>query len=187
MAIVMTALAKNNLTVDEFLDWALGQTGRFELFRGEIVAMSPETVGHARVKGTVYAAFLSALRKNRVQCHALPDGMTVRIDHETAFEPDALIYCGEQLSESAIEVPAPVIVVEVLSPSTRRIDVSLKLVGYFSLPSVMHYLIVDPKQTLIIHHARGSDGGILTHIIKDGMITLDPPGIELAAADIYGH
>ena len=182
----MTALAKNKLTVDEFLAWAMGQTGRFELFRGEVFAMSPETVGHSKIKGKVYSALVGALSRSQQNCHALPDGATVRIDNETAYEPDALVYCGKEISPSALEVPAPVIVVEVLSPSTRRIDVSLKLVGYFSLPSVMHYLIVDPTQTLIVHHARGSDGGILTHIIRGGTITLDPPGIELASTDIYG-
>jgi Uma2 family endonuclease len=42
--------------------------------------------------------------------------MTVRIDKETAHEPDALVYCGAKLSSNAVEVPSPVIVVEVLSP-----------------------------------------------------------------------
>jgi Uma2 family endonuclease len=42
-------------------------------------------------------------------------------------------------------VPNPVIVVEVSSPSTRKIDASLKMTGYFSLPSVHHYLIIDPE------------------------------------------
>lgn len=51
-------------------------------------------------------------------CHMLPDGMTVRVDEMTAYEPDALVYCGTKLSASDIEVPAPIIVVEVLSPLT---------------------------------------------------------------------
>ena len=63
--------------------------------------------------------------------HALPDGMTVRIDDVTAYEPDALVYCGTKLPPSAVEVPNPVIVVEVLSPSTRHIDLSAKLADYF--------------------------------------------------------
>ena len=54
----------------------------------------------------------------------------------------------------AIEVPNPLILVQVLSPSTPHIDASAKLAGYFSLPSVAHYLIVDPDKPLVIHHAR---------------------------------
>jgi Uma2 family endonuclease len=72
----------------------------------------------------------------------------------------------------------------VLSPSTRHIDASLKISGYFRLPSVMHYLIVDPDGPPVIHHARANDA-ILTRIVGEGTIRLDPPGIELAVADFF--
>jgi Uma2 family endonuclease len=111
--------------------------------------------------------------------------MTVRIDETTAYEPDAVVHCGPQLPSSAVEVPDPVIVVEVLSPSTRQFDVSIKLAGYFRLPSVAHYLIVEPTQPLIVHHCRGRGDTILTRVITEGTIALDPPGLELAVADLY--
>ena len=99
---------------------------------------------------------------------------------------DMAVYCGARIAPNAIEVPNPMIVVEVLSPSTRRIDVSLKLAGYFRLPSVAHYLIIDPTQRLVIHHARSSGDTIQTRVISDGVIKLDPPGIALAMNDLYG-
>jgi Uma2 family endonuclease len=182
----MTALTKPRMTVDEYLSWAKDEPGRYELFRGEVHAMSPEGVGHAERKGAVYTALLAAIRARGLACYALPDGATVRIDEMTAYEPDALVYCGEKLTPEVIEVPNPTIIVEVLSPSTRRVDVSLKLIGYFRLPSVVHYLIVDPVQPSILHHARQTSGDILTRIVTEGTIRLDPPGIEIALADIYG-
>jgi Uma2 family endonuclease len=91
-----------------------------------------------------------------------------------------------ELPLSTIEVPNPVVIVEVLSPSTRHIDGSLKLAGYFRLPSVMHYLIFDVEKRLLIHHARGTGDTILTRIVTDGSVMLDPPGLELALSDIYG-
>ena len=115
----------------------------------------------------------------------LPDGMTVRIDIATAYEPDALVYCGQEVAPTALEIPNPVIVVEVLSPSTRRVDTSAKVVGYFRLPSVAHYLIVDPTRPLILHHTRAAGEAIGTRIVREGIITLDPPGLELAVADVY--
>jgi Uma2 family endonuclease len=181
----MSALAKPHMTVDEYLAWSERQPGKYELFRGEIFAMAPETAGHATIKFAVQSAIAAGLRKRKLPCRMLPDGMTVRIDSDTAYEPDALVYCGKELPPKSLEVPEPVIVVEVLSPSTRRMDVSLKLAGYFRLPSVMHYLIVDPAQPTIIHHARGDAGMILTRVAIEGTITLDPPGLELALADIY--
>lgn len=183
---LMNMLAKPRMTVDEFLAWAVEQPGRYELFRGEVFPMPPEVVGHTRVKGKVYAALLAAIRERRLPCEVLTDGATVRIDNTTAYEPDALVHCGQELPPTALEVPDPVIIVEVLSASSRRIDTTLKLEAYFRLPSVMHYLIVDPTQPSIIHHARGSGDTILTRIVTSGSIALDPPGLELALADIYG-
>jgi len=182
----MTVLPQIRMNVDEFLAWAENEPGRYELNNGVIHAMSPEGAGHAEKKGAVFAALSAAIRARGLQCYALPDGMTVRTDDATAFEPDAVVYCGEKLPPRAVEIPNPVIVVEVLSPSTRRIDLSTKLAGYFKVPSIAHYLIVDPDQSLVIHHARGVGDPILTRVVRDGSITLDPPGLELPIADIYG-
>src|SRR5205814_898293 len=182
----MAALTKTRMTVDEYLSWAEGRPGRYELFDGTVYAMTPERAVHAEIKLAVHMALVSAIRRRGLPCHVLPDGMTVRIAESTAYEPDASVYCGPKLPRSALEVTDPVIVVEVLSPSSQHIDASVKLTGYFRLPSVMHYLVVDPDRPSIIHHARATDDSILTRIVRDGVIKLDPPGLELSLADIYG-
>jgi Uma2 family endonuclease len=148
--------------------------------------MSPEGAGLAEKKAAVHAALLAAIRARGLACYALPDGMTVRIDDVTAYEPDAVVYCGAKLAPSAIEVPEPVIVVEVLSPSTRHIDLSAKLGDYFRQPSIAHSLIVDPERPRLVHHARDQGETILTRIITQGHIRLEPPGLELEMAEIYG-
>jgi Uma2 family endonuclease len=181
----MNVLAKPRMDVDEFLDWAVGRPGRYELFRGEVWMMSPETVGHANIKAAAYNALRSAIRRSGQPCHVLPDGVIIRVDKSTAYEPDAQVYCGAELPPTSLEVPKPVIIVEVLSQSTRRVDVSHKLVGYFRLPSVAHYLIVDPTQPGVIHHARGVADTIISHVVTKGRIVLDPPGLELDLAEIY--
>jgi Uma2 family endonuclease len=181
----MTAATKTRMNVDEYLAWAQSHPGRYELSDGEVIAMSPEGAGHAAVKFAVQTALLAGIRARRLPCHMLPDGMTVRIDETTAYEPDALVYCGTKLAPSATEVPAPIVVIEVLSPSTRRIDTSDKLAGYFRVPSVAHYLIVDPDKPLVVHHARGSGDTILTRVVTQGTIELDPPGLAVALADVY--
>src|SRR5437763_5636730 len=132
----MTALPQIRMTVDEFLAWADRQPGRYELANGIVHAMSPEGAGHAKAKFAVQTALAAGIRARGLPCHMMPDGMTVRVDARTAFEPDALVYCGQEVALSTLEIPNPVVVVEVLSPSTRRIDVSKKLAGYFRLPSV---------------------------------------------------
>jgi Uma2 family endonuclease len=182
----MTALPQHRMTVDEYLAWTEGQEGRFELYAGTVYAMSPERARHAEIKYNVQTALLAGIRRAGLPCYMLPDGMTVRVDESTAYEPDALVYCGLKLPPGALEVPNPIIVVEVLSPSTRGVDASLKLAGYFRVSCVMHYLIVEPDQPLIIHHARGTADKILTSIVRDGTIALDAPGLEFTFDEIYG-
>jgi Uma2 family endonuclease len=151
---------------------------------GEPVARSPEPAGNGAVKLAVQTALLAGIRARGVPCHMLPGRMTVRVDETTAYEPDVLVYCGAKLAPSVTEVPTPIVIVEVLSPSTRRIDAFAKLAGYFRVPSVAHYLIVDPDKPLVIHHARGSADTILTHVVTQGTIELDPPGLAAGLSDI---
>lgn len=181
----MTARPGTRLSVDEYLAWSEGQPGRYELVDGEVCAQASERAAHAEMKFSIVRALDAAIRAGGLPCRALPDGMAVRIDDATVYEPDALVYCGPKLDPSALLVENPVIVVEVLSPSTGRNDAARKLAGYFRLPSLVHYLIIDPDQPLIVHHARGRGADIITHIVRDGVLPLDPPGVRLTLADLY--
>jgi Uma2 family endonuclease len=161
----MSTVAKPLMTVEEFLACAEGRDGRWELQDGELVAMAPERLVHAETKYEVIAALKAAIRRANAPCHAVPDGATVRIAARTAFEPDALVYCGPRLPPHTIEIPEPLIVVEVLSEGTAARDHGVKLAGYFSLPSVAHYLILDADNRTAIHHKRGPGDLIETRIL----------------------
>ena len=125
------ATALKHLTTDEFLLWAEGREGRWELFDGVPVMMSPERVLHGDTKGEAYAALREALRRAGLPCRAYPDGVAVQISARTTYQPDALVSCGPRPPAGALAIAEPVVVVEVLSPSTASIDHGLKLSGYF--------------------------------------------------------
>lgn len=182
-----SAAPDGRMTTDEFLAWAEGRSGRYELIDGQVIAMSPERVQHAEVKASAYLALRSAIRSTGLSCRAMPDGMTVRIDDHTAFEPDALVYCGERADPRAVEISNPVIVVEVVSPGTRSVDQGAKLRGYFRVASVAHYLILYPDNRLVVHHARGGGDVIATRMVSEGNLTLDPPGLTLSTADLFAE
>jgi Uma2 family endonuclease len=112
------------MKVDQFLDWTMAQPDgpRYELVAGYVVAMAPERAFHARRKARIGRGLTDAIGATGLPCEALPDGMTVKIDEHTAYEPDAVVHCGEPLPDDAVIVPAPVIVVEVLSPRTATRD-----------------------------------------------------------------
>ena len=173
------------MMIDAFLAWAADQPGRYELENGYAVAMAPERLGHVRAKTACFDALRVAVAAARLPCEALPDGAAVRVDARTLYEPDALVYCGARLSPRATEVADPVVVVEVVSPSSGARDHNQKLVGYFMVPSVQHYLIVHPDRRVLVHHARRGDE-IATRILHGGELHLDPPGLELRIEDLFG-
>jgi Uma2 family endonuclease len=179
------SLPEKHMTVDEFLAWAEPQEGRYELHDGQVVAMSPEQGQHLRVKGAVFVALGAAIKRARIPCEVFPDGATVRIDATTAFEPDALVNCGQRMGDAELIAPNPVIVVEVLSPSTESRDSAHKLVEYFRVPSIQHYLIVNPVARRIVHHGRGAGEALETRIIASGPVRLDPRGLEIAVEDVF--
>jgi Uma2 family endonuclease len=182
----MNAPAIKRMTVPQFLAWAETQhKGRYELFRGEIVAMSPERVEHVRTKQQVFLALRAAIARAGVACEAYIDGLAIAIDNQTSYEPDALVNCGERPADGTMIAPKPVIAVEVLSPSTRNIDKSIKLAGYFRVPSLAHYLIVDLEQRHVLHYRRQTDATLMVTIVKEGTIECDPPGIVLEVASLF--
>ena len=176
--------ALEHMTTDEFLLWAEGKDGRWELFDGVPVMMSPERVLHGDTKGEAYVALREAVRGTGLPCRVHPDGVAVRLSAKTTYQPDASVSCGPRPPIGALAIDDPIIVVEVLSPSTAVIDHGLKLSGYFSLPSVEHYLILDPERRVVIHHKRGADA-IETRVLTEGSAKLDPPGFEVAVGAMF--
>jgi Uma2 family endonuclease len=184
---MMSIVARTRMTSDEFIAWAMRRPDgeRWELVGGELVAMSPERSGHALVKARVWRALDDAIRAAGLGCTAYPDGMAVEIDDSTVYEPDALVRCGEPLDDDAVKVTDALIVVEVLSPSSKARDAGAKLADYVRLPSLRHYLLVDIKTRAVVHHQIGEAAGIHTRILREGPLDLDPPGIRLELADLF--
>jgi Uma2 family endonuclease len=180
----MSEPAERLMTVDAFLDWAWGREGKFELHDGRPVAMSPERVRHAGTKTETGAALRDAIRRANLPCRAYVDGITIRVRRDRAFVPDVLVVCPAPPPD-VVDIDNPLIVVEVLSPSTEEADHSLKLEGYLTLPSLAHYLILDPVRRVVIHHARRDGERADTRILHAGLLRLDPPGLELKVEDLF--
>jgi Uma2 family endonuclease len=174
------------MTTSQFYAWVETQpSSKFELIDGFVVAMAAERVGHARVKAAMYVALRAAIRAAGVPCEAFMDGLAVEVGERTAYEPDALVNCGEPPAADLLFAPSPVIVVEVTSPSTGRIDAVRKFADYFRVPSIRHYLIVDGDARVVLHHRKDGDGRIQTSIPGTGPLALDPPGITLRVEDLF--
>jgi len=174
------------MTREEYRTWAEQQPShRFERLEGVVVAMAPERAAHNRCKRSAWAALRAAVQRAGLPFEVFGGGMTIEVG-DSDYEPDAVVRCdGARLPPDAVAVPDPLVIVEVLSPSTSGVDRGLKLRDYFRLPSLQHYLIVWPETTRIVRHSRMPSGDVATEVFTSGQIALDPPGLTPAFADFY--
>jgi len=190
----MTDLPKHKMTAEEFLVWAeeqLPEAGKFELWDGEVVLRHgpggfEKRSEHWESKTAMVLALHDAIKRAGLPCHVAADGPMVRLSPSRMAKPDVLIYCGPKVRRGVQEVASPIILVEVLSPSTKNRYHGVKLQGYFGLTSLHHYLIVDPDRALLIHHRRGAGTAIGPHIVKGPSLRLDPPGLEVDLTEVLG-
>ena len=175
----MNVALRRAMTVDEYLAWSERQSERqrTELINGQVVAHGAGTSGSQphQSRSATWPFAARSIAAASLPCEVMTDGVAVRIDEHTAYEPDALVHCGETLPGETMIVANPMIIVEVLSPTTKHTDTSAKLIGYFKLPSVVHYLVIDPDARSVTHLRR--DG--VPHRLASGPLRLDPPGLDL--------
>jgi len=184
----MNIALRRALTVDDYLAWAAAQpeAKRTELINGQIVFMSPEQVQHNRLKKRIVYALEREIDRIGIEAEAFTDGVTIPIDTHTAYEPDASVRLGPPLPGPDMKVPDPVIVVEVISPTSAHSDTSAKLIGYFKLPSVQHYLVIDPDTRSVTLHSREAGAKIVSATFASGDLKLDPPGLIVRLTDLFG-
>ena len=169
--------------LDQFRDWQARQPEVWEFIDGAPKLMAPGSKAHTLIKSNVGRAIGEALRGTG--CSVLIDGATVEVDGSSLI-PDVVVTCAP-LDFSTPRVDAPVLIVEILSPSNEADDVGRKLALYLGIPSLRHYLVVYQDRRQILHHERRDDlgGRFLTSIAPPDPLRLDPPGIELALDAVY--
>ena len=132
-----------NYTYDDYCQWE----GKWEVIEGIPYAMSPSaSPTHQRITANLIFAFKLALRDVDCSCEVY-DPVDIKITENTIVQPDVLILC-EPPTKLFIDFP-PVLVVEVLSPSTREKDIHTKFKLYQDF-GVKYYLIVDPEAKKIL-------------------------------------
>jgi Uma2 family endonuclease len=177
----MAEPARKLWTIDEFLSFDDGTDARYELIRGEIVAMAPPSGIHGALAGGLAVAIGAKLpRPCRVVTEAgivLPD----RID--AYYQADVAVTCAGLTPGPS--VPEPIVIVEVLSPSTAATDYLRKLPDYRGVPSVDDILLVSSTEPRIEHWGREADGWRVQDLRGEGVVRLQAFDIEIVVADLY--
>jgi Uma2 family endonuclease len=178
------------VSADQFLAMEFGPDEKVELDNGVIRMMSGGTARHAKVQLNI-SAFLR-LRLRGTGCSPYNSDMAARTHVLSVRYPDIAVYCGSQDSaenDKKLAFDDPVVVIEVLSPSTASHDQKDKLIEYRALGSVDTILFVDPEQERVRIVQRTSPEGWADNWIKQGedvplpALKLTLPHSEIFARD----
>lgn len=137
-------------TIEDY--YAVPDDIRVELIDGVIYDMSTPRIGHQFILGELFFRFHSCIMEHDKPCEvfAAPFGVAPDSDDKTIVQPDISIVCDSNLDFDANHFNgAPELVVEILSPSTRHKDCTIKLQKYMNA-GVKEYWIVDPKYKRVL-------------------------------------
>jgi Uma2 family endonuclease len=178
----MASLAPRRMTLDEFLEWDDGTDTRYELIEGAAVAMAPAMPDHAAIVTNLARALGGELR---APCFVLVGAGVIRPDRAGHFYvPDLLATCVP-VPRGSRHVPAPRLIVEVLSPSTRRVDRDVKLDGYRAIPTVEEILLVWSEERRAQLWRRDGERWIVEDLIGDAQLRLASVESPIGLGAIY--
>ena len=174
------------VTVADYLRGEEDAEVRHEYSGGRVYAMAGAKTRHNRVAGNAFASLHGKLRGQ--PCEPFNSHMKVRVllPRETRFYyPDAMVVCDPDGPDSVFQ-QRPVVVIEVLSESTRRVDEGEKLEAYLQIPTLRVYLLAESNEPSVTVYRRG-DGGFAfdTFAGPDAVLPLPEIGAELALEELY--
>ena len=173
-------------TVEEYLALEEQAQTKSEYIDGWIRAKCGSTLRHNMVGGNCFVS-LALLLKGK-PCRPFNSDTKVHIDREGRrrfYYPDVQVVCQSNHPLSVFQ-DQPVLIIEVLSPSTRRYDLDEKMAAYLTIPSLECYIALEQHQPIAIVMRR-SNGGFLRQTIQGIEQTIDLPflGCSLPMREIY--
>ena len=150
-----TLPAQTYLTPEEYLAWERKQPFKNEYHNGQIVAMSGASRSHNRITVDIVTQLNNQLMER--ECEVFAGDMRVQTDPTVSyFYPDVIVVCGEPRFEDDTfdTLLNPMVVIEVLSPSTAAFDRGEKFEHYKQLASLQEYLLISQDSVRVEHYYR---------------------------------
>lgn len=183
---VGTAARVDLLSVEDYLASELVSPIKHEYVGGVVYAMAGARNLHNVIKGNAFANLHVRLRGRGCRPFDSDTKVRVRLPTQVRFYyPDASVVCHPNPPTDSYQ-DEPVVIVEVLSRKTRRIDEGEKRDAYLSMPSLSVYLLVEQEAALVIAHRR-TDRGFVREVYSgtSAVIPLPEIGTDLPLSEIY--
>lgn len=176
---------KAPFSVDDFLAWDATQTERHEYVNGEVFAMAGGEDRHASVAGNLFAALHGHLKGSR--CRVYMNDVKLQVAAANAFfYPDVFVTCSERDAANRLIKQEPLLVAEVLSPSTAAYDRGDKFASYRLCPTLAEYAVIDIDRRAVDLFRKNTDGLWVLHPCEgDHNLTLESVTLTLPLGELF--
>ena len=181
----LTGMPVNNeyqgvrMSKDDFLRLVDRSDSKFEFINGFVYGMGTPSANHNRLTGNIFRKLGNHLQGK--PCEAFASDMMVNVADDY-FCPDVLVVCDHERKEGITS--NPIIVVQVLSPSTRSRDETEKLLKYINVPSLQEYVMVEQDVVSVKLLRKSKDWRIELYTFG-ASFTLESIGLTLTVEEIY--
>jgi Uma2 family endonuclease len=170
---------------DDYVKW---NDGRWELFDGEVYDMSPwPSQAHQETSVELLVLIHSFLKGKPCKVFSAPFDVRLNYDgnDDTVCQPDLLVVCDASKLDGACCKGAPDFIVEIISPSTARMDRIIKF-EHYRRAGVREYWIIDPEEKTLLACVLNKTGKfeVSAHTIEDVVAVSALPGLSIALKDI---
>jgi Uma2 family endonuclease len=168
------------ISESEYLEGELISEVKHEYIDGSVYAMAGASKNHERIVGNVFGELRSHLKNSPYE--PFSSDIKVKVGQDF-FYPDVMVVC-EDNSNNDYYAETPVIIVEVLSKSTRRMDETTKKIAYQTIPTLKEYVIIE-QDIVDVEVCRKSDNWVSSHYFMGDEVTFESVGLLLSVEDIY--
>ena len=173
----------SRISFDEYLAFEETASVRHELIDGMLFAMSGGTDVHHIIAGNLFLDIAGPLRG---KCQVFQGGMKLKVDHmrdSNGYYPDILVSCAASDREKLFR-REPIVLLEVLSPTTERVDRGEKKLNYLQIQSLQEYVLVaqdKPKVEVV----RRRDAWLSEELYPGDILDLSSIGLKVPLAAVY--
>ena len=175
---------KTKMSIEDYLESEKVSPLRREYVDGEVYAMAGASDNHGRILINLTTALSIHLRDS--PCEPFSNDTKVRVRQDVYYYPDVLVSC-EQNPENPYFRNEPILIVEILSRSTARVDTLEKVFAYQQIPSLQEYVVVDQYRMEVQIHRRQENGGWITYFFNelDDIVEFKSVDLSIPLPEIY--
>lgn len=178
----------HQMTMTEYIEWESQADYRSEYVDGELFAMAGGSYRHSAICANLHRSIGNRLLEK--ECTVFDSNLKLAVPSYRAFlYPDLMVVCGaiECFEDHEDIIQNPILIVEVLSPSTELFDRGKKFAYYRSLPSLQEYVLVSQEAVSVEVFTKRVDGNWFFSALqeKDASVALHSLACEIPVSEIY--